>query len=56
MDAKGILYIAATTFLFLAFMAIVARVYRRGNKDNAEAPKYRILDDEHPADTDEESQ
>lgn len=46
MDWGSIFYLGTTIGLFTIFVVIVARTYRRSKKDEKEAPKYRMLDDE----------
>jgi len=46
MDWGSILYLGVTFGLFAMFVIIVARTYRRSKKDENEAPKYRMLDDD----------
>ena len=47
MDSATLLLLFTATLL-LIFGVIVVRVYRRGNKEVGERPKYRIFDDEDP--------
>ena len=46
MDWGSILYLGVTFGLFVIFVIIVVRTYRASKKDEKEAPKYRMLDDE----------
>lgn len=46
MDMASIVYLAVTFGLFIIFVLIVIRTYRRKNKKKGELPKYRMLDDE----------
>lgn len=46
MDWASIFYLGTTIGLFVIFMIIVLRTYRRSKRDEKEAPKYRMLDDE----------
>lgn len=46
MDWGSILYLGVTLTLFIIFAVIVIRTYSRKNKDQGEAPKYRMLDDD----------
>ena len=46
MDWGSILYLGVTFGLFAIFVTIVVRTYRKSKKDEKEAPKYRMLDDE----------
>jgi len=39
-------FLAVTGALLVALAWIAARVYRRGRRDEAERPKYRMLDDD----------
>lgn len=46
MDMASILYLAMTFGLFIIFVLIVRNTYKRRNKDEKEAPKYRMMDDD----------
>jgi len=46
MDWGSILYLGMTFGLFVIFALIVIRTYRRKNREQGEAPKYRMLDDD----------
>ena len=46
MDWGSIVYLGMTIGLFAIFVVIVARTYRKSKKDEKEAPKFRMLDDE----------
>jgi len=46
MDWGSILYLGVTFGLFVIFVAIVIRTYSKKRKDQGEAPKYRMLDDD----------
>ena len=46
MDLNAILYLGVTIGLFVVFALIVARTLKKKHKDNLEAPKYRMLDDD----------
>lgn len=46
MDWGSLLYLGVTFGLFVIFVIIVVRTYRRSKKDEHEAPKYRMLDDD----------
>lgn len=46
MDLGSLLYLGVTFGLFVIFALIVFRTYRRKNKDQGEAPKYNMLDDD----------
>ena len=46
MDWGSILYLGVTIGMFAIFMAIVLRTYKKSHKDEKEAPKFRMLDDE----------
>jgi hypothetical protein len=48
MDSASIYYLGITILLFLIFAAIVARTCSRRNKEKGEAPKFRMMDDDHP--------
>jgi hypothetical protein len=45
MDWGSILYLGVTFGLFAIFAVIVWRTYSRKRKEQGEAPKYRMLDD-----------
>jgi len=49
MDIASIYYLGVTLLLFLIFVVIVARTYSKKRKVKGEEPKYRMMDDEHPA-------
>jgi hypothetical protein len=46
MDWSSILYLGVTFGLFVIFVLIVIRTYRRKNRERGEAPKYKMLDDD----------
>jgi len=46
MDLASVYYLGVTILMFLVFMAIVARTYRKKERQRGEEPKYRMLDDE----------
>lgn len=46
MDWGSTLYLGMTIGLFVIFCLIVVRTYRRSKKDEKEAPKFRMLDDD----------
>ncbi len=46
MDWGSILYIGTTLGLFAIFAVIVFRTYSKKRKDQGEAPKYSMLDDD----------
>lgn len=46
MDTASIYYLGVTIGLFAIFAVIVLRTYDRKKKDEMEAPKHRMLDDE----------
>ena len=46
MDWGSIVYFGVTFTLFVIFAVIVIRTYSRKRKDQGEAPKYRMLDDD----------
>lgn len=46
MDMASIIYLAVTFGLFVVFALIVRNTYKRKNKDEKEAPKYRMMDDD----------
>ena len=46
MDLASAFYLGVTFLLFLVFAAIFARTYSRKRKEKAEAPKYRMMDDD----------
>ena len=46
MDLASIIYLAVTFGLFIIFVLIVRNTCRRKNKEEKEAPKYRMMDDD----------
>jgi cbb3-type cytochrome oxidase subunit 3 len=46
MDLASILYLGVTFGLFVIFVMIVARTYSRKRKDEGEAAKYQMMDDD----------
>jgi hypothetical protein len=46
MDLASVYYLGSTVLLFAVFALIVARTYRKKERQRGEAPKYRMLDDE----------
>ena len=46
MDWGSIAYLGVTVGLFAIFAIIVFRTYSKKRKDEGEAPKYRMLDDD----------
>ena len=46
MDWGSLLYLGVTFGLLVIFAVIVFRTYRRKNKEQGEAPKYHMLDDD----------
>jgi cbb3-type cytochrome oxidase subunit 3 len=46
MDWSAFLYLGVTFGLFAIFVAIVVRTYSKKRKDQGEAPKYKMLDDD----------
>jgi cell shape-determining protein MreD len=46
MDLASTYYLGVTLLLFALFVFIVARTYRKREKERGEAPKYRMLDDD----------
>lgn len=46
MDWASIMYLGVTFALFAIFAVIVFRTYSKKRKDEKEAPKYRMLDDD----------
>ena len=48
MDLASVYYLGVTILLFLIFAAIVARTYSKKHRARGEAPKYRMMEDEHP--------
>lgn len=46
MDLASLLYLLVTFGLFIVFVLIVVRTYRRKNKEKGESPKYRMMDDD----------
>lgn len=48
MDAASVFYLGVTFLLFAIFAAIVVRTYSAKRKKKAEAPKYRMMDEDGP--------
>ena len=46
MDWGSIVYLGVTVALFIIFVLIVIRTYSKKRKEQGEAPKYRMLDDD----------
>jgi hypothetical protein len=46
MDLASILYLGVTFGLFVIFALIVLRTYSRKRKDEGEAAKYRMMDED----------
>lgn len=46
MDTASLYYLGVTFALFLVFAVIVFRTYDRKRKEELEAPKHRMLNDE----------
>jgi len=46
MDLASFLYLGVTFGLFVIFALIVMRTYSRKRKDEGEAAKYRMMDDD----------
>ncbi len=46
MDLGSFLYLGVTFGLFAVFVAIVLRTYSKKRKEQGEAPKYSMLDDD----------
>lgn len=46
MDWGSITYLGVTFGLFIVFAVIVVRTYSKKRKEQGEAPKYRMLDDD----------
>lgn len=46
MDLASILYLGGTFGLFVIFVLIFVRTYSKKNKEQGEAAKYRMLDDD----------
>lgn len=46
MDLASFVYLGVTFGLFVIFVMIVARTYSKKRKDEAEAAKYRMMDDD----------
>jgi flagellar biosynthesis/type III secretory pathway M-ring protein FliF/YscJ len=49
MDMASAFYLGVTFLLVVIFALIFVRTYSRKRKEKAEAPKYRMMDDEGPA-------
>ncbi len=46
MELASIYYLGVTLLLFLLFAAIVARTCSKRRREQGEAPKYRMMDDD----------
>lgn len=46
MDLASFYYLGSTMLLFAIFVVIVARTCNRHRKEQGEAPKYRMMDDD----------
>lgn len=46
MDLGSALYLGVTVGLFAIFALIVVRTYSKGRKEEGEAPKYSMLNDD----------
>lgn len=46
MDTASMYYLGVTFLLFAVFAAIVVRTCSRKRKETAEAPKYRMMDED----------
>ncbi len=46
MDLASIVYLGVTFGLFVIFVLIVIKTYKKKNKDEGEVAKYRMLDDD----------
>lgn len=46
MDLASILYLGVTFGMFVIFVLIFIRTYRKKNKEQGESAKYRMLDDD----------
>lgn len=46
MDLASVWYLGVTLILFGLFVVILARTYRRDRKEEKEAPKYRMMDED----------
>jgi len=46
MDLASFIYLGVTFGLFVVFAMIVARTYSKKRKDEGEAAKYRMMDDD----------
>jgi len=46
MDLASVYYLGSTVLMFAVFVFIVARTYRRQERQRGEAPKFRMMDDE----------
>ena len=51
MDTASVYYLGVTVILFVVFAIIVARVYSGKRKAKGEEPKYRMMEDEKPHET-----
>ena len=46
MSTSALIYLGMTIGLFAISAVIVARTYRKSQKEKGEAPKYRMLDED----------
>ncbi|MEI6206825.1 MAG: CcoQ/FixQ family Cbb3-type cytochrome c oxidase assembly chaperone [Desulfuromonadales bacterium] len=46
MDLASVYYLGVTVLMFAIFATIVARTYSRKKRDQGEAPKYRMMDED----------
>jgi len=46
MGLASVYYLGVTILLFVIFAVIVARTYNKKKRDQGEAPKYRMLDED----------
>jgi hypothetical protein len=46
MELASTYYLGVTILMFVIFAVIVARTYNRKKKDEGEAPKFRMMDED----------
>jgi len=46
MNLASTFYLGSTVLMFAVFVFIVARTYRKKDRERGEAPKYRMMDDD----------
>ena len=46
MDLASVYYLGSTALMLAVFVLIVARTYRKKERERGEEPKYRMMDDD----------